>query len=53
MHIDLKRIQYKKAKIEWNNKAWLHTQYIYIITIQTIIVGPTRVDLSVHDIHQG
>ena len=31
----------------WNNKAWLHTQYIYIITIQTINVGPTRVDLSI------
>ena len=51
--IDLKIIQYQKAKIEWNNKAWLHTHYIYIITILTIIVGPTKVDLNIHDSRYG
>ena len=52
-YIDLKRIQCSKAKIEWNNEAWLYTNYIYIITIQTISVGPTKVDLNTQDIRLG
>ena len=48
--IDLKRIQYLNATIEWNSNAWLHTNYFCIITIQTISVRPTKVDLNTHDI---
>ena len=28
-------------------------QYIYFMTIQVIIVGPTKVDINIHDIRQG
>ena len=34
--------------IEWNKKAWLHKNYIYIMKIKTINVGS-----NTHDIRLG
>ena len=53
INIDLKNSVVKSlgSKIEWINKAL--TNYIYIIKIQTITVGPTKVDLNTHDIRLG
>ena len=35
----MKRIQYQKAKIEWNKKAWLHTNFILHFNDTNIRLG--------------